>query len=267
MAKKTNKAKDNVVIDVQSLFIPVAVIVVGVMISLALYFGLKDNKNDSSESSGTVAGEEQQQDDGDNPEDAQEAEFAVTSIDDDAILGDRNSAKVAIVEFSDYECPFCQRHSQETMDQIIKEYVDTGKVIYVFRDLPLSFHDPVATQEAIAAECVHNLVSDEAYYKYHDLLFENTKTNGDGVGGKNTLADLAVQVGADDSAFRECLDNEQYKDEVQKDAAAAGEATIGGTPGFVVGKLSEDGTVDGTIVRGAYPFSEFQRILDAALAD
>ena len=76
----------------------------------------------------------------------------VASIDDDPILGDKN-APVTIIEFSDYECPFCKRHFDSTHPELVKKYIDTGKVKLVFRDFPLSFHEPMASKEAIAASC------------------------------------------------------------------------------------------------------------------
>jgi thiol-disulfide isomerase/thioredoxin len=86
------------------------------------------------------------------------------SIDDDAILGDKTKAKVAIVEFTDYECPFCKRFHTDTFDTLVKDYVDTGKAIIVTRDYPLSFHDPKATEAASYAECVRKEKGDLAKY-------------------------------------------------------------------------------------------------------
>lgn len=105
-----------------------------------------------------------------------------TSIDlgDDPVLGDVK-AKVAIVEFSDFECPYCQSFHTSTYPQIVSEYVDSGDVLYVYKDFPLSFHDPVATDEAVAAECVQELAGDEAFYSYASLIYENTKSNGEGL--------------------------------------------------------------------------------------
>ncbi len=105
---------------------------------------------------------------------------AQVSVDDDPVLGSAN-APVTLIEFSDYECPFCKRHYSETYPQLKKDYIDTGKVKLVFRDLPLSFHDPVATIEAEAANCAREQGGDEAYWKMHDAIFTNTKSNGEGV--------------------------------------------------------------------------------------
>ncbi len=105
---------------------------------------------------------------------------AQVSMDDDAIEGDPN-APITIIEFSDYECPFCQRHFNTTYPQLKSEFIDTGKVKLVFRDLPLSFHDPVATQAAVAANCAREIGGDEAYFKFHDEYFSRTKANGEGL--------------------------------------------------------------------------------------
>lgn len=91
------------------------------------------------------------------------------------------NAKVAIVEFSDYECPFCKRYYNDTYKALVSEYVDTNKIQYVFRDLPLTFHDPVATESAVAANCARAQGGDEAYFRYHDAIFERTQTNGRGI--------------------------------------------------------------------------------------
>lgn len=111
--------------------------------------------------------------------DSQE-ELVKVSIDDDPVLGE-SSAPITMIEFSDYECPFCKRYFDSSFSQIKKDFVDTGKLKIVFRDLPLSFHDPAATSEALAANCAKELGGDEVYFKYHDLIFKQTKSNGQGI--------------------------------------------------------------------------------------
>lgn len=102
-------------------------------------------------------------------------------IDDDPILGDAN-APLVMIEFSDYECPFCKRHFSQTLPDLDKEYIKTGKLKLVFRDfIAVSGHNPAATTEALAVNCVKELGGDQAYYKYHDLIFSKTTSNGLGV--------------------------------------------------------------------------------------
>ena len=98
-------------------------------------------------------------------ESATETEYVNVSADDDAVKGDSN-APVTIIEFSDYECPFCGRHFQQTLPQIISEYVDTGKVKIVFRDFPLGFHTK-AQKAAEAAECAGDIGGDKKYLYGH----------------------------------------------------------------------------------------------------
>ena len=117
----------------------------------------------------------------------------VASIDDDPVLGNKN-APVTIIEFSDYECPFCKRHFDETFPQLVKTYVDTGKVKIVFRDLPLSFHDPMATKEAVAANCAREQGGDSKYFQYHHEIFTRTKSNGNGLSGTD-LTTIATDMG------------------------------------------------------------------------
>ena len=125
------------------------------------------------------------------PQAPQQPTKGVASIDDDPVLGDKN-ASVTIIEFSDYECPFCKKFHTETRDQIISEYVDTEKAIVVWKDLPLPFHDPLATKQAVAAQCVNKLVGKEKYFEYGNLIFENTTSN---IGMEESkLAELAQQI-------------------------------------------------------------------------
>lgn len=186
---------------------------------------------------------------------------ATVSMDDDAVLG-KADAPVTIVEFSDYECPFCKRHYEQTYAQLKTNYIDTGKVKLVFRDLPLSFHDPLATKEAIAANCAREQGTDETYFKMHDALFEKTSSNGSGM-TMDELYALATTVGIDQAAFKTCIDTDKYKDEVAKDLADAGAAGATGTPSFVIGKSGSE--VSGKLIVGAQPYSAFQVEIDALL--
>ena len=174
--------------------------------------------------------------------------------DTDAVLGSKD-AKVTIIEWSDYECPYCKSYFTNTYSQIKKKYVDTGKVKIIFRDFPLAFHDPLATQQAMAAECAGELGGATAYYKYHDLLFQTTTSNGKGM-QKAQLYSLAVKVGVNAAKFKTCLDTEKYKSEVAKDIADAAKAGVNGTPAFLV---------NDNLISGAQPFSAFETIIEAEL--
>lgn len=199
------------------------------------------------------------------PTDNQPTGPVKVSMDDDAVLGSA-SAPVTMIEFSDYECPFCKRHFMEVFPEIKKNYIDTGKVKLVFRDLiAVSGHNPLATSEAMAAQCAKEQGGDTAYFKYHDALFIKTTSNGNGL----LLSDLPVlagNIGLNVAAFNQCVASNKYKDEIAKDQADGNKAGVTGTPSFFVGKSTANGVIDGTIIVGAQPYANFKAALDAALA-
>ena len=197
------------------------------------------------------------------PQAPQQSTKGVASVDDDPVLGDKN-APITIVEFSDYECPFCKRHFDETLPQLIKNYVDTGKVKIVYRDFPLSFHDPMATKEAVAANCAKVQGGDTAYFKYHDEIFTRTKSNGNGL-SEADLTTIATDLGLNLNSFNTCLSDPAQTDEVKKDIADGTAAGASGTPTFVIGKTTSSGEINGDLVVGAQPYAAFQAIINPLL--
>jgi len=173
--------------------------------------------------------------------------------DDDPFLGDEN-APVTIIEWSDYECPFCKRFYDQTLPQIKSQYVDTGKVKFVYRDFPLGFHQN-AHIEAEAAECARDQVGNTAYFKYHDEIFKRTTSNGLGI-AVDQLPVIAKDVGLDVDEFNTCLNSGKFKSEVDKDLQEGSAVGIQGTPGFII---------NGKLVSGAQPFSVFQQVIEAEL--
>ncbi len=168
------------------------------------------------------------------------------SIDDDSVKGDVD-AKVTIIEFTDYECPFCARHYTSTMPQLQKEYIDTGKVKYVVRDFPLGFHTQ-AQKAAEAAECAGE---QEKYFEMHDKLFDN------GVqGGVSSFKQFAGQIGLNQGDFDSCLDSGKMESEVKKDMKDGQSYGVQGTPAFFI---------NGRLISGAQPFSAFKQAIDAEL--
>jgi len=166
------------------------------------------------------------------------------------IKGDAN-AKVTIVEFSDFQCPFCKRHVQQTDSQIIKEYVETGKVKIAFRHFPLSFHQN-AQKAGEASECA---AKQGKFWEMHDVLFE--KGQGDGAGlDVASLKQYAVDLKLDTAKFNTCLDNGETASIVQQDFKDGQAAGVSGTPAFFI---------NGKPLVGAQPFSSFKTAIDAAL--
>ena len=169
-------------------------------------------------------------------------------ITDDPFLGEED-AKVVVVEFSDFQCPFCKRFRDQTFDQIKSKYIDTFKVKFVYKDFPLSIH-PDAENAALAAEC-----ADEQgkFWEYHDIIFENQ-----GALDINSLKQHAVTLGLNEEQFNECLDSKKYLDEVNEDLNEGSSNGITGTPGFFI---------NGRLLSGAQPFSEFETIIEQELGN
>ena len=179
------------------------------------------------------------------------------SVDDDAILGDKN-APIALIEFSDYQCPFCRRFFNDALPQIKSNYIDTGKVKLVYRDFPLSFH-PGAQPAAEGAECVRGQSDDDGYFKMHDKIFEEQNKQGQGTAefSAEDIKKWAKELGYD---INNCLDSGKFRNEVQKDLADATASGGQGTPYFVI--IGKDGE---TIpLSGAQPFNSFDAALKSA---
>ena len=170
------------------------------------------------------------------------------SVDDDASLGDAN-ALVTVIEFSDYECPFCQRHANLTFPLIKENFIDTGKVRYVFRDFPLSIH-PNAQKAAQAAECAGE---QGKYWELHDILFDNQNA----LGVENYKV-WAAQLALDQAAFDACLDSGSMDSEVRQDFEDGQAAGVSGTPVIFV---------NGKPISGAQPYPVFESAINAALTE
>ncbi len=181
------------------------------------------------------------------------------SIDDDPIRGDPN-APITIVEFSDFQCPFCARFHLQTLPLIIEEYIEEGKVNLVYRDFPIQSIHPNALPAAVAAECANE---QGRYWEYHDMLFE--KQNGwnrlDSNTAISTFSQYATDVGLEQQQFDSCLGSGKYLEEVRGDLSDGRDYGITGTPGFFIGN-DEIGFVK---LSGAQPFDSFKKIIDAQL--
>ncbi|MBT4191866.1 MAG: DsbA family protein [Candidatus Diapherotrites archaeon] len=167
--------------------------------------------------------------------------------DDDAVKGSLD-APITIVEFSDFECSFCETFFSQTLSDLETKYIDTGKVRFIYRDFPLEFHTN-AQKAAEAAECAGE---QGKYYEMHDKIFENQNAIG-----VNNLKTYAKQIGLDEGEFDVCLDSGAMAQEVAKDFSDGQKLGVSGTPTFFV---------NGTKLVGAQPLSAFEQIIEAELA-
>jgi len=173
------------------------------------------------------------------------------SLDGAFMKGDKN-APVTMVEFSDFQCPFCGRFFTQTFPQIKSEYIDTGKLQFYYKDFPLDSIHPQATPAAIAARCAGEQGTDK-FWEFHDKLFVGTASNLNDANYRKYAADIGLDI----NKFNGCLDSQKYINEVKTDLQEGQDAGIRGTPGFLVA---------GQLVSGAQPFTAFQQIIDAELA-
>jgi protein-disulfide isomerase len=171
----------------------------------------------------------------------------VRLADNDPVLGDPN-APVTIIEFSDFQCPFCSRWFESVKPQL-QPYIDRGEVRLIYRDFPLSFHQN-AESAAIASECANE---QGKFWEYHDVLFENQQALD-----SLSLKQYAADLGLNESQFNSCYDTSKYQGEVQTDFNDGAAVGVSGTPTFFI---------NGTKVVGAQPWSAFQPIIDAELAN
>ena len=169
-------------------------------------------------------------------------------------------APVTVVEYSDYQCPYCARHYRNVMPILQEEYIDTGKLRFVMRENPLSSIHKNATNASIAALCAGD---QGKYWEMHDLLFENQKELG-----VDNLKSFAGTIGLDTASFNECLDSKKYAEQIRKDMASGSKLGMGGTPGFFIGltDLSEPDKVELSVyIRGAGSIDKFRASIDDLL--
>ena len=163
----------------------------------------------------------------------------------------RSDAALTLVEFTDYQCPFCRQFHDTTFQQLKKNYIDTGKLRFVSRDLPLEFHNNAFK----AAQAAHCAGEQDKFWQMRDILIANSTNLG-----QDAILTYAQQLALDMNRFRLCLDSGKYLAEIQRDIAEAGSVGISGTPTFVLGRASE-GAIEGIRIVGAQPYAAFDRII------
>jgi protein-disulfide isomerase len=166
----------------------------------------------------------------------------------------RDDAPVTMVEFTDYQCPFCRRFETDSFAKLKKEYIDTGKVRFVSRDLPLDFH-PNAPGAAVAARCAGE---QNKFWEMRDAMMLDTATDL----GPDSLVKYGQKTNLDMTAYSACLKEKKFTEAIKKDTADAGALGISGTPSFVIGKTDKT-EIAGVRIVGAVPFSVF----DSAIKD
>ena len=217
--------------------IPLAILVAGVLVAGAIYFG-EDKKTNTAASNNNAQ---------------QGAQITIPSVTDtDHILGDKN-APVVVIEYSDTECPWCKVF-QDTMHKILGEY--NGTIAWVYRHMP--FHSK-SLKESQATECAYEIGGNESFWKYLDRVFEVTPSNDEF--DLEQLSVIAEYVGLNTEQFDACLSSERHVKEIQGNLELAKPGGIESTPYSII--RTSDGRE--TIINGAEPFEKVKAKIDALI--
>lgn len=163
------------------------------------------------------------------------------------------TADIILIEYSDLQCPFCERF-HATAKEVVAEY--KGRIAWVYRHFPLDSIHPQARPAAIASECVREIAGNAGFWKYSDYLFTNQET------ALNDLPGSAAKVGFDQAKVKACLDANKYADLVEKQYQGGIQAGVTGTPGnFIVNKKGEV-----WLIPGAVPADTLKKTIEEALA-
>jgi protein-disulfide isomerase len=234
--------------------IPVSIIFAGILISVSVISVGGSMKDALKNSTGTTAAPTAA-----NNNAAAEPTTATVSLGSMTREGS-SDAKVAIVEFSDFECPYCGKYYDEAGRNILADYIKTNKVQMYYRHLPLSFH-PSARPLAEASVCANE---QGKFWEFHDSVFEKVLANNRTVPA-GVVAAAASDTGIDQAKLNDCINTKRLSSIIDTDSNDAQSAGINGTPGFVVGKIQDGKIVNGTIVSGAQPYSAFQAAINQYL--
>jgi len=169
------------------------------------------------------------------------------------VLGIKN-ATIGIIEFTDYQCPFCERHNQQVMPRLDEEFINTGLVKYVIRDFPLDTHSD-AKPAAIAANCAGE---QGKYWGMHDILFKNQR-----ILSKDIYTRLANDLNLNMKAYQECIKDPNKIKSVEQDVVYGKSIGVSGTPKFFIGRVDGDMITDVTVINGAQSYDSFASAVKA----
>jgi len=181
------------------------------------------------------------------------------SADNDPMIGNPD-APITIIEFTDFQCPFCARFHTQTLPLILEEYIEPGKVKLVIRDFPIQSIHPNAVAASVASECANE---QGKVKEMHDMLFYNqNEWNKQETGNALSLfSQYAVEIQLEQETFDSCLNSGKYLEEIKKDLDDGRNYGVSGTPGFFIGN-DQIGYVE---LKGAQPFDSFKKVIDAQL--
>ena len=177
-------------------------------------------------------------------------------IGDGIVLGSKN-AKVGIIKYNDFNCGFCAKFHNEFFEQIKTNFIDTGKVLFITKD----YDRGAGNDQMLLGRCINKVVGAEKYYEANTYLFGSYT-------GPSSIDQIlsSINVSGNNAAqIKDCFDKKEFMQNIAADTQEGQNAGIQGTPGFLVGKITSDGYIDGEIVPGAYPYSTFEQLFNKYL--
>jgi protein-disulfide isomerase len=190
------------------------------------------------------------------PKAEDEPQFVHVTLDAREYSLGRSDAPLTLLEFTDYQCPYCRRFQAEAWPQIKKNYIDTGKLRFIVRDLPLQFHSSALP----AAEAAHCAGEQGKFWEMHHALLTGDDPLADG-----GIDRRATQLGLDLERLHACTRANRYESAIARNIAAANALNVNGTPAFVLGRMANGG-LEGQLVSGAQPYAEFDAAFRQLLA-
>lgn len=232
------------------LLIPIAIVIAGALIAGAMIYSGNGSASPQAQNDGTPQVQEEE-----------DTTDQVRPVDASDHIRGNPDAPVVIVEYSDFECPFCKRF-HFTLMEIMEEYGASGDVAWVFRHFPLEQLHPVkAHAEAVAAECIAELGGNDAFWEFSDIFFERTPSNNQ-TDIDTLLPQIAQELGVDAEAFSECRASGRYDEAIAADYNNALETGGRGTPWSVV--IAPNGET--FPLSGAQPYSAVKQLIEIALS-
>jgi len=174
-------------------------------------------------------------------------------------------APVTVIEYIDFQCPFCKKVYDESIPRLRKEFIDTAKIKFVFKNMPISGLHPAALTRSHAAFCAFELGGNSAFFKYHDAIFYNFTTlpnNSDTTG----LSNIATLIGLDANKFSKCL-SAPINPIIEKDRIESLLIGARGTPTWLIGKTKGDKLTDTVKISGVHPYEVYKTVIDQLLTN
>lgn len=184
-------------------------------------------------------------------------------IDKSPLLGNKN-APITVIEYTDFDCPICKASSDTIIPGLKKDYIQTGKVKFIFKSLPLENLHPNAFHKTEAAFCAREQGGDKAFYSYYDSLFAKF---GFSIDLDNELIALAQQNGLDPQKFKTCLNQHAYKERITGEVLEGNLIGSLGTPTWLIGKSKANGLSDTIKINGLVEYTSFQKVITGLLQD